>query len=374
MKIRSIFLGSAAALFAVSGARAADAVVIAEPEPVEYVRVCDVYGTGFYYIPGTETCLKVGGYLRYDIGVGFLGHEDVLDKKDFSEGVLNLNDTYYKRARAALRLDARTETELGTLRSYIQVNFQYTTGVTDDDPDTAGIEGPFTTTNNGVDLEHAYIELGGFLIGKTDSFFLSFSDFAGNVVNDDLIGYGPIDNTHTISYTFHGGNGFSAGIALEEGYDVEYTLDDYVPHVTGGVKFTQGWGGVSVMGGYDSVWEEWAAKARLDVKVNDTISAFVMAGLKDDDAGELNFYAPWNGDWAVWTGFTAKVSEKASINTQVTYTDADDFVAVANVQYELVPGLMLTPEVVYADNFDDDVVTQYDDAEFGGFLRVQRNF
>src|SRR5688500_4370825 len=85
MKIRSIFLGSAAALFAVSGARAADAVVIAEPEPVEYVRVCDVYGTGFYYMPGTETCLRVGGYLRYDIGVGFLGHEDVLDKKDLAE-------------------------------------------------------------------------------------------------------------------------------------------------------------------------------------------------------------------------------------------------------------------------------------------------
>ena len=72
MNIKSLLLGSAAALVAVSGARAADAVVVAEPEPVEYVRVCDVYGTGFYYIPGTETCLKVGGYVRYDIGAGDL--------------------------------------------------------------------------------------------------------------------------------------------------------------------------------------------------------------------------------------------------------------------------------------------------------------
>ncbi|MEP4753305.1 MAG: porin, partial [Nitratireductor sp.] len=54
MKIKSLLLGSAAALAAVSGARAADAVVIAEPEPVEYVRVCDAYGAGFFYIPGTE--------------------------------------------------------------------------------------------------------------------------------------------------------------------------------------------------------------------------------------------------------------------------------------------------------------------------------
>ena len=72
MNIKSLLLGSAAALVAVSGARAADAVVIAEPEPVEYVRVCDVYGTSFYYIPGTEICLKIGGYVRYDIGAGDL--------------------------------------------------------------------------------------------------------------------------------------------------------------------------------------------------------------------------------------------------------------------------------------------------------------
>ena len=28
---------------------------------VEYVKVCELYGAGFYYIPGTDTCLKVGG-------------------------------------------------------------------------------------------------------------------------------------------------------------------------------------------------------------------------------------------------------------------------------------------------------------------------
>ena len=81
MNIKSLLLGSAAALVAVTGARAADAVVVAEPEPVEYVRVCDVYGAGFYYIPGTETCLKVGGYIRYDIGVGALGHQDVDERR-----------------------------------------------------------------------------------------------------------------------------------------------------------------------------------------------------------------------------------------------------------------------------------------------------
>src|SRR5688572_17196745 len=126
MNIKSLLLGSAAALVAVSGARAADAVVVAEPEPMEYVRICDTYGVGFYYIPGTETCLKVSGYMRYDVGVGAFGLTDVLDKKepfDYSDFEDNLNDTYDKRARFQLRLDSRAETELGTLRTYAAINF-----------------------------------------------------------------------------------------------------------------------------------------------------------------------------------------------------------------------------------------------------------
>ena len=376
MNIRSLFLGSAASFLAVSGARAADAVVVAEPEPVEYVRVCDVYGTGFYYMPGTETCLKVGGYVRYDIGVGYLGYEDVIDKKDFAEsgGVIqNLNDTYYKRARAALELDARTETELGTLRAYFQINFQYDSIASEDDDTTLGIEGPFTTTENSLEMEHAYIELGGFLIGKTDSFFSTFNDYVGAVISDDLIPYGPFD-THTIQYKFDAGNGFSAGIALEEGADVEFTIDDYVPHVAAGVKYAKDWGGISAVVGYDSVWEEWAGKVRLDVTASETISAFIIGGFKDDDGGEPNFYGNWSGDWAVWGGFTAQVSPKASLNTQFSYDGADNFAAVANVEYELVPDFRITPEVVYVDNFDDDTANDFDGGHFGGFVRFQRNF
>ncbi|MBI1621522.1 porin, partial [Aquamicrobium zhengzhouense] len=67
MNIKSLLLGSAAAAVAATGAQAADAIIIAEPEPMEYVRICDTYGTGYFYIPGTETCLKIGGYLRYQM-------------------------------------------------------------------------------------------------------------------------------------------------------------------------------------------------------------------------------------------------------------------------------------------------------------------
>jgi hypothetical protein len=375
MNFKTLLLGSAAALAAVSGARAADAVVIAEPEPMEYVRVCDTYGTGFFYIPGTETCLRVGGYLRYDIGVGFLGHQDVFDKEDLANGIENENDTYYKRARFQLRLDSRSETELGTLRVYGAFNFQYTT----DDDD--GI----TDASDAMDIEHAYIELGGFRVGKTDSLFVSMTGFAGGVVNDDLVDYEP-DRTHQISYTFTGGNGFQAAIALEEGagdrdvdldgdgfadFTKSYALDSYVPHVVAGASLTQGWGGVSAAVGYDSVWDEWAGKVRLDVNATDRITAFILAGYSSTDTG--SYYATWSGDWAVWGGASMEVTEKATVNVQLSYDESEDFAAVANVAYELVPGLRVTPEIAYFDNLGDDN-DEDDGDEIGGYLRIQRSF
>ena len=71
--VKSLVLGSAAALVAMSGAQAADLPVKAKA--VEYVRICSLYGAGFFYIPGTDTCIKLGGYLRVDLTVhgGFSG-------------------------------------------------------------------------------------------------------------------------------------------------------------------------------------------------------------------------------------------------------------------------------------------------------------
>ena len=31
------------------------------------MRICDAYGAGFFFIPGTETCLRVGGYVRFEM-------------------------------------------------------------------------------------------------------------------------------------------------------------------------------------------------------------------------------------------------------------------------------------------------------------------
>ena len=66
--VKSLLLGSAAGLVAVAGAQAADLPVKAKP--VEYVKVCSLYGVGFYYIPGTDICMKLGGYVRFQQNFG----------------------------------------------------------------------------------------------------------------------------------------------------------------------------------------------------------------------------------------------------------------------------------------------------------------
>ena len=60
---KSLLLGSAAALVATVSAQAAD-LPVRKAAPVDYVRVCDWAGTGYFYIPGTDTCLQISGLVR----------------------------------------------------------------------------------------------------------------------------------------------------------------------------------------------------------------------------------------------------------------------------------------------------------------------
>jgi hypothetical protein len=371
MNIKSLLLGSAAALIAVSGARAADAVVVAEPEPMDYVRICDTYGTGYYYIPGTETCLKIGGFVQYDIHAssGRMGTNYGLGEDLDGDGE---SDTWGKRARARITMDARSETELGTLRGFFQLNFNYTTNGTPAGTPAGTIA---NSTGDSFGIDHAYIELGGFRIGKTDSLFSSFTGYAGGIIEDDLaVPYGPF-GTHQIAYTFTGSNGFSAAIALEEGSGGS-TITDFMPHVAGGVAWTQGWGGVSVVGGYDTVLDEGAIKGRIDVNATEQLSLFLMAGYSTNDGAGIqgnvtanNYYAQWNGDWAVWGGGTFKVNDKLSLAAQASYDEDENFAAVLSAPYQLVPGFSITPEISYSDNFDLNNVDAV-----SGVLRFTRTF
>jgi hypothetical protein len=381
MNIKSLLLGSAAALVAVSGARAADAVTVAEPEPAEYVKICDVYGAGYFYIPGTETCLRIGGYLRYDIGVGdastFDGVNHVPDHRDIGD----THSTYAKNARFAFKTWTGQETELGTLKTYTELRFNFGNGYGD-----AGFpNSPYAGGHSSVNF--AWIQLGGLRVGKDESAFDTFVGYAGNVINDTLVPYGGFD-TNVVQYYFDGGNGFSAVASLEEGSGVVGTIDSYVPHVVGGVKWTQGWGDIVGVVAYDSNYESVSGKVRLDVNVNDALTLWVMGGygstshLEDAsnniDAGGRGFYKPWGGAWAVWGGGTYKFNEKTSFNIQASYDDWKNLGIAANVAYTAVPGFTITAEVDYNHAGDLDRAFPINPAPkknaVGGILRFQRDF
>jgi hypothetical protein len=379
MNIKSLLLGSAAALFAVSGARAADAIVAAEPEPAEYVKICDVYGAGYFYIPGTETCLKIGGYVRYDAGIGNVNSIDGSRRHDSLNG--DLQGSWYKNARADLQITAASETEYGTLRSVIELRFDYGNSTGHDD-DSAHVKDAYAN--------QAYIQLGGLTVGHTDSMFASFTNFGGAAIQDSAIAYGDQNTINLVSYVFDAGNGFSAGVSLEQAsgeyigknpdgtvyFGADNTIDSYVPHVVLGAKYTQGWGGISGVVAYNSNYEEWSGKVRLDVKATEQLNLWVMGGYGTTDHSYTNFYKPWAGKWAIFGGADYKINEKATAFVEAAYDDGKRAWVGLGVAYEVVPGFTITPEIDYNRGADIDANGNWVKVKsgFGGIIRFQRDF
>src|SRR6202043_3947646 len=106
--IKGLILGSAAGLLAAGGAQAADLPVKAKA--VEYVRICSLYGAGFFYIPGTDTCIKLGGYLRADTTFNSSGTQGAPAWSGDSGAQDRYRNYFVTRSRMALTVDTRTAT------------------------------------------------------------------------------------------------------------------------------------------------------------------------------------------------------------------------------------------------------------------------
>ncbi len=193
MNIKRLVLGTAAGALAVTGAQAADLPVVVEP--VEYVRICDAYGTGFYYIPGTETCLRIAGRIRADYQA--FGNLDTEDFQITGYGYDRDDQRGYRfRARAYIYMDSRTATEFGLLRTFTELQF------TNDD------NGLFTN------LENAFIQFGGLTFGRTRSFW----DYTDAMGGSQFFFEAPTSDskTNVAAYTATFGNGFSASLSIED--------------------------------------------------------------------------------------------------------------------------------------------------------------
>ncbi|MBV8428072.1 MAG: porin [Hyphomicrobiales bacterium] len=222
---KSLLLGSAAGFIAVTGAQAAD-LPTRKAAPVDYVRICSVYGPGFFYIPGTDTCLKIGGKAELDL--------------EWDEPRAHADPSYGTNALGRVNLDARTATDWGLLRTFVQIDIRRRTGAwygsgtsmrqgfgvgygggvnpNGGFPSYGGVNSYSATggiqLESSVNVDKAFIQWGGLTAGRFQSFFDFYAD------NDNYHGMGGSDVTSEgVAYTYTFGNGFSATLAVEDGIE-----------------------------------------------------------------------------------------------------------------------------------------------------------
>jgi hypothetical protein len=218
--IKSLILGSAAGLVAMSGAQAADLPVKAKA--VEYVRICSLYGAGFFYIPGTDTCIKLGGYLRVDTTFNGTTYGGPAWSGDQGQGN-RYRDYFTSRSRMALTVDTRTATEYGVVRTFGQGDFQFDNFGNGSRNPTAlnapGTNSSLLSVAGGgyVAVEMVFIQFAGFTFGKSASAFATpWNGYPGN--NNSFLMGGPdyVTGVNNIQYTAQFGNGVSGTIGLDD--------------------------------------------------------------------------------------------------------------------------------------------------------------
>ena len=207
--IKSLILGSAAVIAASAGAQAADLPVKAKA--VQYVKICSLYGAGFYYIPGTDTCIKLGGYVQADANINAGNYnKPAWDETAgtagagvFGTGSRN-SDYFTTRSRVQLNIDTRTATEYGVVRTYWSSNFEHSTG--------------FGPSSGNLTMDYGFVQFAGFTFGKAASTFQTPWASVGANNNTSFL-LGGSDNLTGITkaaYTWQFGNGLSAELGVED--------------------------------------------------------------------------------------------------------------------------------------------------------------
>ena len=341
MNIKSLLLGSATALAVVSGAQAADAVVAAAPEPMEYVKVCDAFGTGYFYIPGTETCLKIGGMVRWDLTYGN------------NPAIGTTNNAAYKWTSVAaagsqlrLTVDAKNDSEVGTVYSWLQVRGFAATQATGGNQYTA--------------FFYAGIDAGsvGFEVGNYETAWVRFFNYGG------LTDWGGLYDYRAASYAaVQGKVGSFSYVASVD--DMTNTAGK-TAGLNGAVKGTFGNYEGALGFNYDIADKSWGAKGY----VSATIDPVQLKLLGIYTSKTTSAYAPTTLAGAALDGFVLTAGARVNITPKffaaVDYSYAfkpKHWQVIGNVGYNVASGFDVLLEGRYDKNKSS-----------GGFLRFERSF
>lgn len=228
--IKSILLGSAAGICAIATASAAD-LPVTKSAPVEYVRVCSQRGEGFFYVPGSDTCIRIGGRVRADTL--------------YVETNNRNRDSINFAAQARINVDVRTNTPYGMVRAYLRYSLSRVDRNYGD-----GFDNGTTGVASTGGLDQAYIQFAGLTAGRLQSFF----DFYADNYNMAAI-RSPDSYTQVLAYTASFGNGWSLTASLEDGnerrvynntnYGFSYgttSAGQSMPDVVAALMVDQNWG------------------------------------------------------------------------------------------------------------------------------------
>jgi hypothetical protein len=288
--VKSLLLGTAAGLVAVAGAQAADLPVKAKP--VQYVKICSLYGAGFYYIPGTDTCIKIGGYVRAEWNYQAANSFKPRIVYNFDDPA---RDRYNERTRGGITVDVRSQTAYGTLRAYAVLLSTFSED---------GGPGGSPYANAGLFSPAIFIQWAGFTFGKTASFF----DFDSNPYTNATVWLGSAQGGNGIqvfAYTAQFGNGFSASLSAEDTtvrrssiVGAAATTSAYggrrFPDVVANLRIDQAWGSAQIMGGIHDVYSNNTVSNVTDSDMGWAIGAGLrinlpMIGAGDYIIGQVNY-------------------------------------------------------------------------------------
>ena len=188
---------------------------------------------GFFYIPGTDTCLQISGLVRVE--AAFINQSRIYSPTAsvgtkataVAAGVIvpgRLQDETGFFARGRVNFDTRTQTAYGTLRAYVRLQIDRLQGVYTGGGASGGVNSFANNAGNSPSLDKGYIQFAGITAGRVQSFF----DFYADNYNYEGIANSDTSN-NVLAYTYTGAGGISATLALED----RTQRNDGIGNVTG---------------------------------------------------------------------------------------------------------------------------------------------
>jgi Porin subfamily len=311
--VKSLLLGSATALIAVSGASAAD-LGVKKPSAVEYVKICNTYGAGFFFIPGSNTCLKVGGRARAEYQYQQARHNGTAVRGNATPSYTGVGRGSYNnsgfRAQGQIQLDARTATEYGTLRTFVRLIMNNRSGNA-----LSGSQGRVgnATVATGADFVGkaqtnvdfvAFIQFAGITAGRVGSFYDFYTgdiNWIGTSGGGSIVA--PSGAVNLFAYTATFGSGFSATLSAEDpiarrqlivnGNGVaaaangSYYGGSQIPDVVANIRADQAWGSAQLSGVLHQVnTSQFAGGVNLSAKYGYAINGGLKVNLPMLAAGD----------------------------------------------------------------------------------------